>query len=435
MPRESHAISAIVIICRILRGSRATLGWVIFCLIFPGWLHAQEPIRSAAPPALIQAYRRSPEAFFYFGPFQEVIIGSVTTQYTDNVNLTPTDKISNLSFSLGLGMDTTWVISHLNQLTFRFGGELTENFYGNGRNQLTVAIAPNSTIEFKFVVSDVQIRLFDNFSYTQNPTTNPNASNTANLNNLTNTIGAVVERDLNIALFSLAADYTYNNQSGQNSQGQANQGTTGTRESFRVGPSLTFRMTPEILYGVNATATRSTGENAANVNNLNFGPFMNGKLGKFLEFELALGGTLVSTTPAIDPTYYFSGSLRYQLNRRWQMLLSGSHELVFSTGTALTEQNLIRFGTQVGLTRAISFDISPFVNFGTVETTTVNSGIPTGPYTQLGIEAGLTWKPRKRWSTQLSYEYIRRESGSSGPGAASDNYIQNTLSLSVNYAF
>jgi hypothetical protein len=58
------------------------------------------------------------------------------------------------------------------------------------------------------VVSDVQIRLFDNFSYTQNPTTNPNASNTANLNNLTNTIGAVVEKDLNIALLSLAANYT-----------------------------------------------------------------------------------------------------------------------------------------------------------------------------------------------------------------------------------
>ena len=247
MPRESHAISTIEIICRIFHGSRATLGWVIFCLIFPGWLHAQEPIRSSAPPPLIQAYRRSPDAFFYLGPFQEVIIGTFSTQYTDNVNLTQTDKISNLSFSLGLGMDTTWVISHLNQLTFRFGGALTENFYGNGRNQLTFSIAPNSTIEFKFVVSDVQIRLFDNFSYTQNPTTNPNASNTANLNNLTNTIGAVVEKDLNIALLSLAADYTYNNQSGQNSQGQANQGTTGSRESFRVGPSLTFRMTPKFF--------------------------------------------------------------------------------------------------------------------------------------------------------------------------------------------
>ena len=101
---------------------------------------------------------------------------------------------------------------------------------------------------------------------------------------------------------------------------------------------------------------------------------MNGKLGKFLEFDLALGGTLVSTKPAVDPTYYFAGALRYQVNRHWQILLSGSHDLVFTTGTALTEENLIRLGTQLGLTRAISFNISPFVNFGNVETTTTNSG-------------------------------------------------------------
>jgi hypothetical protein len=435
MPRESHAISAILLTRRLLLAGRATIWSIFFSLLFVGSLQAQEPIRSAAPPLPIESFRRSPEAFFYFGPFQEIVTGSISTDYTDNVNLTATNKISDLSFSLGMGMDTTWTISHLNQLTFRFGGAVTENFYGNGRHQLTFSIDPDSTIEFKFIVSDVQVRLFDEFSYTQNPTTNPTATNTANLNNLTNTIGAVVGTDLNIALFSLAADYTYNNQSGQTAEGQANQGTTGTRESFRVSPSLTFRMTPTILYGINAAATRSTGENAANVNSLNVGPFMNGKLGKNLEFDLSIGGTFVSTTPAIDPTYYFSGAIRYQLNRHWQILLSGSHELIFTTGTDLTQQNLIRLGTRLDLTRAIAFNISPFINFGNVETTSANTGTPTGPYTQLGIEAGLTWKPRRRWSTTLSYDYIRRQSSSSATVAASDNYIQNTISLSLNYAF
>jgi hypothetical protein len=434
MARKSHAISVIVFFRRFPIFGGAMIWWVILCLFCTASLRAQEPVRSAAPPLPIQAFRRSPEAFFYFGPFQEILTGHISTQYTDNVNLTPT-KISDLSFSLGMGLDTTWTISHLNQLTFRVGGELTENFYGNGRHQLTFAIDPNSKIEFKFAISDVQIRLFDYFSYTQDPTTSPTATNTANLNNLTNTVGAAAETDLNIALFSLTADYTYNSQSGQNAQGQANQGTTGTRESFRVSPALTFRMTPTILYGVNAAATRSSGENAANVNSLNVGPFMNGKLGKNLEFDLAIGGTFISTTPAIDPTYYFTGAIRYQLNRHWQILLSGSHELIFTTGTDLTEQNLIRLGTQLELTRSIAFNLSPFINFGNVETTSVNAGIPAGPYTQLGLEAGLTWKPRKRWLTSLTYDYVRRESGSSGAVAASDDYIQNSISLSLSYAF
>jgi hypothetical protein len=436
MPRESHAISAVVLFRRFRSAGRTTIGWVILFLLSTASLRAQERVRTAAPAPLIESYRRSPNAFFYFGPFQEIITGTVTTQYTDNVNLTPTNKISNLSFSLGLGLDTTWVISHLNQLTFNFAGELTENFYGNGQRQLTFAIAPNSMIEFKFAISDVQVRIFDQFSYTQNPTSNPTAAgNTANLNSLTNTIGAVAETDLNITLFSLGADYTYNNQSGQNSQGQTNAGSTGTRESFRVSPSFTFRLTPTIIYGINGAATRSTGDNAANVNSLNFGPFMNGKLGKYFEFDVAVGGTLVSTKPAIPPTYYFSGAIRYQLNRHWQILFSASHDLVFSTGTDLTQQNLIRLGTRLDLTRTIAFNVSPFINFGTVETTNADSNIATGPYTQIGIEAGLTWKPRRRWSSALSYTYIRRESGGSGAVAAADNYIQNTLSLSVNYAF
>ncbi|HTC13363.1 MAG TPA: hypothetical protein VK692_04035 [Chthoniobacterales bacterium] len=435
MPRESHAISVIVLLRRFLIFGRATIWWIVLCLFCTASLRAQEPVRSAAPPLPIEAFRRSPDAFFYFGPFQEILTGHISTQYTDNVDLTQTDRISDLSFSLGLGLDTTWVISHLNQLTFVFGGEATENFYGNGRNKLTFAIDPNSKIEFKFAISDWQFRIFDQFSFTQNPTTNPTATNTANANNLTNTIGAVAATDLNITLFSIGADYTYNNQSGQTAQGQNNPGTTGTRESFRVSPSLTFRMTPTILYGVSAAATRSSGENAANVNSLNIGPFMNGTLGKNLDFDLTIGGTFVSTTPAVDPSYYFTGVVRYQLNRHTQIILSGSHELIFSVGTDLTEQNLIRLGTRLDVTRAITLHISPFINFGNVETAAVNSGTPTGPYTQIGIEAGLTWKPRRRWSTSLTYEYVRRESGTATAGSTGENYIQNNIALSLNYAF
>ena len=72
------------------------------------------------------------------------------------LNLTATNKISDLSFSEGLSLNTTWVISHLNQLEFNFGGQMIENFYGNGRSQLTFAIDPNSKIEFKFEIADFQ---------------------------------------------------------------------------------------------------------------------------------------------------------------------------------------------------------------------------------------------------------------------------------------
>jgi hypothetical protein len=411
---------------------------VILFLVLATSLRAQERVRTVFESPLIQAYRRSPQAFFYLGPFQEELQGTAAVQYTDNVQLTNTNKISDLSFTQALSLNSTWVISHLNQLQFNFGGQLIENFYGNGRSRLNFAVDPTSKIEFKIEVSDFKIRLFDNFSYSQNPTTDPTATNTANLNSLTNTIGAVVDADLNRAIISLAADYTYNNTSGTNTQGQTNPTTSGTRESYRVGPYVTFQLSPTILYGFNVTATRSTSSDAASVNSLNFGPFINGKLTRELEFDFAVGGTLADTKPAIPPGYYFSAVIRYLVNKHWQILFSGSHDLVFTSGNYLTEENLFQLGTQLGITRFITFSLSPFVNFGDVKSTGLNTGSLQGSnYTQFGFEAGLEWKLRKRWSTTLTYGYIRRESGAAfGTGTtASQNYIQNTIALSIGYAF
>jgi opacity protein-like surface antigen len=422
-----------------LLGCRATTSFGLLFLVLITSSSAQELVRTSAALLPIASFRRSPEAFFYLGPFQEVLTGSAGVQYTDNVNLTDTDKISDLSFTLGLGLETTWVISHLNQLQFTFGGELMENFYSNGRSQVTFAVDPTSKIELKFEIGDLLVRLYDDFSYAQNPTTDPTATNTTNLNSFTNTIGAAVDADLNIAVLTLFADYSYNSQSGTNVQGQANPTTTGTRETFRLGPSLTFRLSPTILYGLNATATRSTSTDAANVNSLNVGPFINGKLTKEFEFDLSGGLSLIDTKPSIAPTYYFSLVIRYQINRHSQLVFSGSHDLVFTTGTNLTEENLFKVGTQLDLTRWITFTVSPFINFGDVKTTNLGviNSVSPGSYTQFGIEAGLDWKLRKRWSTSLSYNFVRRESGSTiGTGTtASNNYIQNTLALSLSYAF
>jgi hypothetical protein len=439
MPWESSATSRVKLACRPLRASWALTSATIICLLFVASARAQERVRSAQRGSVIAAYARSPEAFFYFGPFQEELTGEATVSYTDNVNLAATDKISDLSYTQSLNLNTTWVISHLNQLQFNFGGALIEHFYGNGRNQVNFAVSPDSKIEFKFEISNYKIRLYDNFSYAQNPTQDPTATNTANLNSLTNTIGAVVDSDLNVAILSLQADYTYNNESGQTSEGQTNSSTTGTRATFRAGPTVTLRLSPQILYGLSAIATKSTSVGNANVNSLNVGPFMNGKLSRDFEFDLAAGGSFVHTKPSVPPGYYFSADVRYRINRHWQLLFSGSHDLVFTTGNGLTEENLFRIGTQLELTRAITFRISPFVNFGDIKTT---QGVTITPadessFTQFGVDASLAWKPRKRWTTSLTYSYVRRESAATfGTGSvSSQNYIQNLLSLSVAYSF
>lgn len=442
MPSDHCIANMVLFFVRFLRRHLPTFATISFCLIHITSLRAQERVRTSAQPLPIQSFQRPPEEFFQLGPFHEELRGAVGVEYDDNVNLTNTDRISDLSFNQGLSLNTTWVISYLNKLVFNFGGQLIENFYGNGKTRVNFAVDPNSKIEFNFAIGDTTvIRLYDEFSFVQNPTTDPTATNTANLNSLSNTIGAAVDEDLGLALVSVLADYSYNNQSGTNSQGQANPTTTGTRETFRAGPTITFRLSPTILYGVDVIGTKSSGTSAANVNSLNAGPFIKGKLSDHFEFELAAGITLVHTQPEIPTDYYVSAALRYRLTPATQVLFSASHNLIFTVGTSLTEQNLFTLGIETGLTRYISFTLSPFVNYGDVLTSTTQTGASAvfnqGPYTQFGVTAGLAWKLRKRWSTALTYNFIRRESSSTfGTGVSgSNNYIQNTIAFSIGYAF
>lgn len=439
MAKESYATPKVFLFCRLLAANRAATWSVFLFLILTTSLQAQEPVRTAAPAPLSRSFRRSPEAFFYLGPLQAALIGSLGVQYTDNVNLTTTDKISDLSFTEEISLDTTWVMSHLNTLQLSLGGAVIENFYGNGRSQVNFAIAPNSMLEFKFALGDYNFRFYDQFSYIQNPTTDPTATNTANLNNLTNTFGAQVEKDLNIAVLSFSADYTYNDQSGRTAQGQANPSTSGSRETFRTGPEITLRLSPTILYGFGVSATRSTGAHSANVNSLNAGPFIKGDLSKQFQFDMSGGISIVDTKPSVPLGYYLSAAIRYQANRHWKLLMSGSHELVFSTGTGLTEQDVLLVESQLDVTRFITFDAAPFINYGDVKTTSTQgalAGLTTGPYTQFGIRASLAWTPRKRWTTKLSYDFVRREASKPGGTSGSANsYTVNTIGFQIGYSF
>jgi hypothetical protein len=394
-------------------------------------LSAQERVRTAAGPLAIESFKRKPEVTFRLGPFDGELSGSAGFNYTDNADLTNTGKVSGFSLYQSMSLDATWVLSHLSQLEIVFGGNVTENFYGNGQNNVTVGIPPGK-IELQFPISDLMVRLFDGFSYVQNPTSNPAATNTANLYSLTNTIGAAVDADLGIAILSFSGDYTYNNQNGSNVQGQTNPATTGTRNTLRLGSDLTFRLSPQIVYGISTVLTRSTGSgggtgtSSGNVTSFNVGPFIHGRLSRVTDFNLAGGAILVHATPSEPPGYYFSGVLLHQLSRHWQLILSVWHDLVFTTGTTgLTEESTFRAATQINLTRFITFTAAPLVNFGDVK-----SGPNSGSFTQYGFETGLGWNPRKHWYTGLTYNFIRRNGTS-----ASDSYIQNSVAFELGYRF
>jgi hypothetical protein len=443
MFQDRCLISPLKRLLRWLRPHLITLSPAVLCLVYATALPAQERVRTAAAKLEIESFRR-PETFFRLGPFEEELTGSTGFEFTDNSSLAQTGKLSRFSLLEGFDLLTRWRLSHINELEVKFGGRLREDFYGNGKNNVNFSIAPDSLVQFKFAVSDVQVRLYDHFSYTQEPTTNPTATNTAYLNSLTNTLGAEVREDFNLAIVSFSSDYTYNNQSGSNASGQSNPSTSGTRNTFRVGSSVAFRWTPTVLYGIETTLTRSTGSSggsttgasttgaSANINSLNIGPFVRGRLSRLTDFDLAAGAILVDTKPSFAPTYYLSAVVRHQFNPNLRLILSGSHDLVFSTGTDLVEESVFRAVTEFNLTRFITFTAAPSLLLGDARATPHRTNFQNvqGNFKDYVFEASVGWKPRRHLTTAITYDFRRRDATSAG-----GSYSQNTISFGINYVF
>jgi hypothetical protein len=439
MLRDSYPTSKVALFRRFLRADPATTCSVILCLILSTPLRAQERVRTSAGPLAIQTFKRAPETFFRLGPFDGDVTATTGVEYTDNANLAPADsKLSRLRFDEGLDLDVTWVVSHLSELEVIFDGQLNEDFYGNGTNQTNFEIN-RSLIQYKFPISYFRTRLYDSFSYTEDPSLVPTVTNITTLRELTNTTGLNVDSDLGLAILSLSADFTYSNSTGSSVQSGStavvNQtASTGSLDSLRAEAKLSFAFTPTILYGLDNSATRSTGSNSENVNSLSMGAFINGKVGPDLDFDLSGGVNLVDTKPSAPPGYYFNGVIRHQTTRNLQLILSASHDLIFTTGTELTEETILRMGGRLRLTRFITVSAGSFYEFGNVK-----SGLTPGTFTTYGLELALGWAPRKRWKTALTYNWTRNLSGSDSGNVVSitsgGSYIKNTFAFHIIYAF
>ena len=440
MLRESYPASKVALFRRFLRAGPATTCSAVLCLILTAPLRAQELVRTSAGPLAIQTFKRAPEVFFRLGPFDGDVTATTGFEYTDNANLAPADsKLSRLRFDQGLDLDVTWVVSHLSELEVIFDGQLNEDLYGNGTDQ-TIFDINHSLIQYKFSISYFRIRLYDSFSYTQDPSLVPTVTNITTLRELTNTAGLSVDSDLGLAILSLSADFTYSDSTGSSVQSSTasvvNQtASTGSLDSLRAEAKLSFALTPTILYGLDTSATRSSGSNAANVNSLSPGVFIHGKVGPDLDFDLSGGINLVDTTPSVPLGYYFSGVIRHQTTRNLQVILSASHDLIFTTGAELTEETKLRMAGRLSLTRFITVSAAPFYEYGNVK-----SGLTPGTFTTYGLELALGWTPRKRWKTELAYDWTRNLSGTSNSGnvisvTSGGNYIKNTFAFRISYAF
>jgi hypothetical protein len=362
--------------------------------------------------------------FISLGPFRGQLGAGVGIGFDDNANLTKTDTHSELVFDQSLDLNLNWVISHLNELGFRLGATLTEVVGGApGEQKFRLAIDPGSNIEFKIFVGDFLIRLHNYLTVIQDPTQNPAVSGQSNLNQLTNNAGIAVDWDLSKLILTAGFDYSYYTDLGGGSGG-----ASGIRNTIRPSLAASFALTPTMNTGLETAYSASFGAGSSHVDAFTVGPFLRGKLTRFITIDLS-GGLYVIQPSSLGPTDYFlSLNIRHHLTRILSYGASFTRDLEFSGANSLTRNNAFTLDVQYLLRRNLTLAASGIINFGNVLISNPIVGVLPGSYVQYEAYIGLTWRLSRRIRTSLGYRFIDRN-------ADQGSYKQNRVDLGLGFAF
>jgi hypothetical protein len=389
-------------------------------------VHAQEAVRYSLSRQLLTAPRPTIRpSFFALGPFTTQLDASLGVSADDNAGLTKTDTHSELVFDQSLGLNMNWVISHLNELGFRFGGSISEVVGGvPGQKTFQFAIDPTSKIELRLFIGDFLIRFHNYLGYVQDPTLNPAVSGLSTLNQLTNTVGFAVDWDLTRLVLSAGLDYSYST-----NLGGGGSGSTALRSTLRPTASAAFALTPTMRTGLETAYSASFGAGShSDVDAFAVGPFLRGKLTRFITLDLAAGLYLVHAPNADPNNYYLSLNISQQLTRFLLYRASFARDLDFSGGSTLSENNGFTLGIQYLLRRNLTLGTSGTINFGKVIISNPGVGVFPGSYVQYFATVELTWTLSRRFTTSLAYRFVDRN-------ADQGSYKQNRVDFSFNYAY
>jgi hypothetical protein len=408
------------------RSLTAACLWGIAGMFGATGAHAQEAVRYSLSRQLATAPQsKFQPSLFTIGPFQTQLTASAGVSFDDNAEFSKTDTHSEVVFDQSLGLNLKWIISHLNELGFKFGGTLTEVAGGApGQQKFYGSIDPGTNINFKIFLGDFLIRIHNFLGVVQDTAQNPAVSGLSNLNQLTNTSGIFVDWDLTRLILSAGVDYSYSI-----NLGGGDSGSTALRSTLRPSTSAAFALTPTMNTGLEAAYSASFGAGShSDIDAFSVGPFLRGKLTRFITLDLAAGYYSVHAPDADPNNYYLSLNISHQLTRFLQYGASFSRDLEFSGGNSLAENNSATLGIRYLLRRYLTLGTSGTINFGKVVISNSNLGVLPGSYVQYQASVELTFILSRRFTTSLAYRFVDRN-------ADQGSYKQNRVDFTLNYGF
>jgi len=403
-------------------------------------------VRQRSQQALPSVYN------FRIGPVQMRVDAGVTTEFVDNVDLSPNGS-PDLIITPEIGVNATWAVTKLNTLRFRASVGYADYLNHPLLNRQSVEISPDSALAFDLYVGDVRINFHEQFSL-QDQTINEGAlSGVAQIGRFTNTAGINFLWDMNEVVLTAGYDhFNFITTSAANASGGsvASNISQLDHSTDQFSGSASFKVTSVAIGGIEATAAASTYPKtpSADFDSLSTGPFFEIQLTKFTHFYMSGGlksftssggspGAVSVTSAPVAPSqggtqvgYYANASLLHTLNRFYSDRLELSHSDEADALSGHAQVNSVRYqGTwKVNSKFTISTGLF-FEDAHEISGSALNAGIPAD-YQRWGATLGTGYHLTEHVDLGLGYQYTNKHSQ-----LASQDYTQNSVRITLGYRF
>jgi len=359
------------------------------------------------------------------GPVYVTLSSGITTEYTDNVNLsngttTPIQSELTINPNFGITAASQLQFAPLSEtntqnlsLTANFGYK-DYVFHPELNQRMTdINIAPDSELALVIHAGHFKIRLHDGFSLQSDPTTDGSHSSLYAL-----------------SITSLGNAGNTNNLTANNLNSSTDSVTFG-------GDCQVFSLL-KVGFTSSAAATTFPGAPGQDSTSYSYGPFAQARFTQYTTLQASAGitenkagnvftGTGAAGSGVADSTSnYFNLSLTNEMNSYYTQTLSVGRQISLSLLGSQTEVDYIRYTSNWKVNSHINISSGLFAE----DSTDLGTIGGFSHYRRYGGDLSTGYQLSKKMSTSLSYRFIDKIADD-----PAQSYKQNTITWSINYNF
>ena len=367
----------------------------------------------------------SPNYNLKIGPVGIRLDASLTTSYSDNINLSKAERIGDFTTTPSVGLNAHWAVSDLNTLDFHMG--IGYQTYLSHSQYNSILLSPDSEANFNFFVAEVAINVHDSFSYQQDPTQIGQLSNTVRLSRFQNDAGVSATWDAGSFVLTLGYDHT-------NFWVTDSTYDYLTNQSDSISPRVSYKINESIQTGLEGGFSDVRYEQSFqnDYKTLTVGPFVTAEVSKNLSINARGGGYFSDYANGGGngdsenvSSFYASAGLTHRINDALTESVTAGREYIPGLTSNFTERIYTNY--------TLTWQATNYLNLGgnfLWENLTDSAATVSEKSNRYGFGLNLTDNLTEHATLDLNYQYLLKDADPSFLG-----YEQNQGTVGINYHF